>query len=133
MAITAEQMLPTRSQNQLFIQQKASVHGCDVGRLGWETSAQPGMLAPGRLAPGALTTLIKTCDKFMSSAQTTNCPGDHPGPSRPLCCSPSALALTIPSVLLQPGFAGPPQRVRHLLTRAWLEDLCLSPGSSQNA
>lgn len=48
-AITAEQMLLTRSQNQLFIQQKVSFHGCDVGRLGWETSAQPGMLARGRL------------------------------------------------------------------------------------
>lgn len=97
MAITAEQMLLTRSQNQLFIQQKVPFHGCDVGRLGWETSAQPGMLARGRLGPGALTMLIKTCDKFMSSAQTADCPGAHPGPRRLLCSSPSAPALTIPA------------------------------------
>lgn len=109
-------MLPTRSQNQLFIQQKVSFHGCDVGRLGWEISAQPGMLARGRLGPGALTMLIKTCDKFMSSAQTTDCPGAHPGPWRLLCSSPSALALTIPA-----RFGTAPQRIQHLLTWAWLE------------
>lgn len=116
MAITAEQMLPTRSQNQLFIQQKISVHGCDVGRLSWETSAQPGRLARGRLGPGALTMLIKTCDKFMSSAQTTDCPGDHQG------CH--AFALTIPAVLLQPRlhrgsntcWHGPGWRFSHLGT-----------------
>lgn len=83
--------------------------------------------------PGALTMLIKTCDKFMSSAQTTNCPRNHPGPSRLQRCSPSALALTIPSVLLQLSFAPSPQSIQHLLIWAWLEVQCLSPGNSQNA
>lgn len=66
--------------------------------------------------PGALTMLIKTCDKFMSSAQTTDCPGAHPGPRRLLCSSPSAPALTIPA-----RFGTAPQRIQHLLTWAWLE------------
>lgn len=30
-AITAEQMLPIRSWNQLFVQQKITVHRCEVG------------------------------------------------------------------------------------------------------
>lgn len=46
-AITAEQMLPIRSQNQLFIHQQVTVHRYEVGRLGWETLGQPGISARG--------------------------------------------------------------------------------------
>lgn len=46
-AITAEEMLPVRSWNQLFVHQKVRVHRRDVGRVGWETSGHPGTSACG--------------------------------------------------------------------------------------
>lgn len=84
--------------------------------------AQPGMLACGRLGLGPwqcwLKPVTNSCHllKLQTSLGTTLV---HRG------CSPSALALTISSVLLQLSLATAPQRIQHPLTWAWLEAQCL--------
>lgn len=105
MAITAKQMLPVRSQNQLSIRQQVTVHRCDVGRLGWETSGQPGMAARGHTgscgpndADQKPTTNLRPLLKLRIT----------PGTTLVRRGKPAVTLLAIPFVPPQPGLARAP-------------------------
>lgn len=112
MAITTERMLPVRGWKRLFIHQKVAVHGCDAGRLGWETSGHPGM----RLGAGAPPMLVKNLQQNYVICSNRESPQ---GPSRQPRCYPPAPAPAVPLVPpCQPGFTGEPQGRRRLLARS---------------